>query len=188
MGPMRRRTLLFRLSALFWIGSGPLSGWGCSRRREGKPRDLPLLEPVVVPLSKLERPWKPVQFKARLSIPAPKGDRLVIIPGVLLRVGPGAAKGEPGAIRAYSLLCPHEYCPVNLVEDPRMIRLDSGRPPPEHPLLFCPCHFSVFDPEENGLRLSGPAERGAYRFSFREEGGSAVIEAVESGVTRLFGR
>lgn len=49
-------------------------------------------------------------------------------------------------IVAYSAICSHEGCPVNMWE-------------PERHNLFCSCHGSQFDPRDNGTVVDGPAPR-----------------------------
>jgi len=57
---------------------------------------------------------------------------------------------------------------------------------PDHPLLVCPCHFSVFDPLQDGDVLNGPAHRGLYRFRLATSGTKIQITQVEEQVLTLF--
>ena len=66
-----------------------------------------------------------------------------------------------------------------------MVRLESGTVP-DHPLLVCPCHFSVFDPLQDGDVLNGPAHRGLYRFRLATSGTKIQITQVEEQVLTLF--
>lgn len=66
-------------------------------------------------------------------------------PCILLKTGQRVAGGvgPDGDIVAYSLLCSHRGCVV--LHDP------------EHNVLRCPCHFSMFDPERSGQMICGQA-------------------------------
>ena len=149
-----RRTLLGRCLALL-----ALPPEKTSYRR--------LVTPVVVPLSEVAKPWRPVAFTAV----APQRR----LQGILLRM--------PKVLKAFCLMCPHEICQVSFTEDTQSVRVEDG-PRPDHPLLVCPCHFSVFDPLAEGARIAGPAHRGLYRFGLRIRRQTVEIREVEEGALR----
>ena len=51
---------------------------------------------------------------------------------------------------------------------------------PTHPFFECGCHSSVFDPQDDGARLSGESPRGLYRFRIAGVSDSVVeINEIE---------
>jgi len=141
---------------------------------------LDLRAPVVVPSRRIADPWSAVHFDARVRRPD-STDVDVLLKGVAVRTVAADGRGE---VKAFCLLCPHEICNVEYVIDTAQVRLDAG-PPPQHPLLVCPCHFSVFDPLADGARISGPAFRGLYRFATRVMRETVEIIQVEEDVLTL---
>jgi quinol---cytochrome c reductase iron-sulfur subunit len=81
-------------------------------------------------------------------------------PLVIVRLDPSAlrlpsdrANWAPQGIVAYSKICTHAGCAINLYRKPTF-------PPVEaKPALVCPCHYSTFDPATGGTVLFGPAGR-----------------------------
>lgn len=144
-----------------------------------------LEQPVSVPLRELVHPWQTVEFLARCpSIGLPDG-KVVSIPldGMVIRLPLHAGESIDQQLKAYSLVCPHEWCTLRLVTDMRDIIYAEARV--NRPVLACPCHFSAYDPVQDGERLAGPARRGAYRFQFHVDGDAVVITDVEIDVIRL---
>ena len=65
----------------------------------------------------------------------------------------GRESWAPHGIVAYSKICTHAGCAVNLYRTPTF-------PPTEpKPALVCPCHYSTFDPATGGTVIFGPAGR-----------------------------
>ena len=81
-------------------------------------------------------------------------------PVVVVRLDPSQIdlpRGRRGwAVRgivAYSKVCTHAGCAINLYRKPLY-------PPAEpRPALVCPCHYSTFDPATGGTVIFGPAGR-----------------------------
>jgi ubiquinol-cytochrome c reductase iron-sulfur subunit len=73
---------------------------------------------------------------------------LIGSPLVVVRIGPG----KRGVV-AYSKICPHAGCAVSLYRKPTFPDVQPK------PALVCPCHYSTFDPAQNGKVLFGPAGR-----------------------------
>jgi nitrite reductase/ring-hydroxylating ferredoxin subunit len=145
-----------------------------------------LREPVEVPVPAAS--WETVGFKAWL-VPRPEDGLsmpLLLLNGFALRVPLEGDAGET-VVHAFCRTCPHEICDVDFVEDTSRIRIDSGAAPPEHPLFFCVCHESVFDPTREGAHISGPAPRGLYRFAFDLDAGTIRIKSVEDAVLARLG-
>jgi ubiquinol-cytochrome c reductase iron-sulfur subunit len=81
-------------------------------------------------------------------------------PLVIVRLAPAALKlpperadWAPQGIVAYSKICTHAGCAINLYRKP------TFPPVQDKPALVCPCHYSTFDPATGGTVLFGPAGR-----------------------------
>ena len=67
---------------------------------------------------------------------------------------PSARQGwAPNGILAYSKICTHDGCAVNLYRKPTFPVVQP------RPALICPCHYSTFDPARAGEVIFGPAGR-----------------------------
>ena len=136
-----------------------------------------LAGPVEVSLEDVTASGSAAPFRAWVEAPGtPAGE--LLLRGTLWRL-------DSGSLDAFSLLCPHEICEVERVADGAMLPQQSVALP-RRPLLACPCHFSVFDPEGRGERLTGPAPRGLYRFGFDVVGDRARIDRVEASLIDRF--
>lgn len=141
---------------------------------------IDLKDKISLPLSDLTEVWGNRVFEA--WIPS-SGSNDKLLKGLLLRVSE-PKQGDPG-LRAFCVYCPHEVCEVSLVIDSKTVRLDSGLVP-EHPLIVCPCHFSAFNPLDDGVNISGPAFRGLFRFRVITRDDRIHITQVEKKVLTLF--
>jgi ubiquinol-cytochrome c reductase iron-sulfur subunit len=63
------------------------------------------------------------------------------------------ANWHVGGILAYSKICTHAGCTINLFRYPLYEPTSPG------PALVCPCHYSTFDVTTGGNRIFGPAGR-----------------------------
>jgi ubiquinol-cytochrome c reductase iron-sulfur subunit len=72
---------------------------------------------------------------------------------VELKLPPGRATWAPDGILAYSRICTHAGCAIELYRKPRF-RVVEPRP-----ALVCPCHYSTFDPATGAGVIYGPAGR-----------------------------
>ena len=79
---------------------------------------------------------------------------------VVLRLDPsklelpaGRADWAPEGILAFSKICTHAGCAIDLYRNPKFPVLEP------HPALVCPCHYSTFDPFTGGKVIYGPAGR-----------------------------
>jgi len=70
-----------------------------------------------------------------------------------LRLPPGRADWAPEGILAYSRICTHAGCAIELYRKPRFPALEPK------PALVCPCHYSTFDPATGATVIFGPAGR-----------------------------
>jgi ubiquinol-cytochrome c reductase iron-sulfur subunit len=89
------------------------------------------------------------------------GDReQLAAPLVLVRLQPRALRlpsdrrgWAPSGILAYSKICTHAGCAINLYRTP------TYPPTQPRPALVCPCHYSTFDVAAGGAVIFGPAGR-----------------------------
>ncbi len=167
---INRRGMLWRclsFLALCW----PFSiAWSAPLFQYRRPKS-----PITVPLEQVAEPWRPVPFQAFFPAPDPSADPPeVLLKGILLRLP--QSEGSGTELKAFCLNCPHEGCFVNLTEDTELEHVAPGVKS-DHPLMVCPCHYSVFDPLADGARVFGPADRGLYRF--RLQTGPQKVEIVE---------
>jgi arsenite oxidase small subunit len=116
----------------------------------------------VVALREVQ-PWKPIPFTYPEDEPA-----------VLLDVGKEVEQGvgPRRSILAFSALCQHMGCPVNLDERRRV--------------LVCPCHASRFDPLLRGAAVAGPATMGLPRIALDVRDGTIWAVGVAEGL--VYGR
>lgn len=187
---MNRRAMLWRclsaagLSCRFRWAAGMFALCG-KPAVPARPRYRRLKQPVVLPLQSVDELWRPVCFTAHCRKIRPAGGPSadLLLKGILLRLpAPQAARLE-WRLKAFCLICTHELCELNFVEDPRSVReVPASRW--NAPVLVCPCHFSVFDPLADGGLISGPAERGAYRFLLTVHGKRVEIREVEEAALR----
>ncbi len=166
-----RRAVLWRCLSFLGLCSSLASG---ALARQGGYRKLD--SPVVLPLEDVAEAWHPYPFNAYFSAQQMAGgpSENILLKGVVLRM-PQRSGTE---LKAFCLHCPHELCFVNFTEDAEL-GLVAPAVEQDHPLFVCPCHFSVFDPLADGARVSGPADRGLYRFRLRVRRSGVEIVEVE---------
>ena len=70
-----------------------------------------------------------------------------------LKLPPGRANWAPQGILAYSKVCTHAGCAIDLYRNPKFPALEPK------PALVCPCHYSTFDPYDGAKVIYGPAGR-----------------------------
>ena len=81
-------------------------------------------------------------------------------PIVIVRLSPsslhlpdGRGGWAPAGILAYSRICTHAGCAIDLYRKPTFPAVEP------RPALVCPCHYSTFDPATGGTVTFGPAGR-----------------------------
>jgi ubiquinol-cytochrome c reductase iron-sulfur subunit len=84
---------------------------------------------------------------------------LIGSPLVVVRIAPGNA-----GVVAYSKICTHAGCAVSLYRKPTFPDTQPG------PALVCPCHYSSFDPAQDGKVIFGPAGRALPRLPLEIDG------------------
>jgi ubiquinol-cytochrome c reductase iron-sulfur subunit len=70
-----------------------------------------------------------------------------------LELPPERSDWAPRGIQAFSKICTHAQCAVNLFRKPLYPPLEPG------PALVCPCHYSTFDVRRAAKVVFGPAGR-----------------------------
>jgi ubiquinol-cytochrome c reductase iron-sulfur subunit len=70
-----------------------------------------------------------------------------------LKLPPERATWAPYGILAYSRICTHAGCAIELYRKPRFPVVEPK------PALVCPCHYSTFDPARGAAVIYGPAGR-----------------------------
>lgn len=126
--------------------------------------DNPDFEPrpelLVANLSAFGAVWDSVTFEL-----APATADQLPVPAVAVRL-PGPIPGgvaldtslnvASAYLAAFSRICTHQHCIVSLNRDIDAINLGFNYNT-QHPALTCACHLSVFDPQQGGKVVSGPA-------------------------------
>jgi Rieske Fe-S protein len=206
---LTRRRLLEVLTGLPVIGGilAVLSPLLRYLKPNDKPYEVPLTRAdtpsggaqVVGKITSLAKPWDYFYFTyvQKFVQYDQAGYEAENIPGVAIRLpmkvrftnaqGFGGYSGETDIV-LFSRICPHLGCIFNFIPDWHNVTSGYGgfvpRKGEQHPLMACPCHFSIYDPEypnDPGNVISGPAPRGAryFRFEIREE--DIVVTAAEVG-------
>jgi Rieske Fe-S protein len=144
------------------------------------PSDQPAaLESVTFKDSDFPADWTCLEFMFQQSYKEynPESQEVRKIPGFILKL-PG------GDVVAYSRICPHLGCIFKFVPNPADVASGYNYKPPaghEHPYFCCPCHFSVYDPLQNGKVVSGPAPRPPRSFTIEKQAGTYKIVSLEAG-------
>jgi Rieske Fe-S protein len=92
---------------------------------------------------------------------------------MLVRFDPTTLNGETrehaaGGVLAYSGVCTHQGCPVNMWSK-------------ELSAFFCSCHGSTFDPKDGGEVIAGPAPRPLPALPLKLDDGVLVVAAAFTG-------
>jgi ubiquinol-cytochrome c reductase iron-sulfur subunit len=77
----------------------------------------------------------------------------------------------PQGVMAFSKICPHAGCAINLYRYPLFAARSPG------PAFVCPCHYSTFDPRTGGNRIFGPAGRALPQLPLALDSGGLLIAA-----------
>lgn len=173
----RRRfiTWLWRLPVLAALGGG---GWAAWRyysvhymRQSANPEpEFNAFEPLqLATVAELAQPWAAVEsVYANLPVIA------LNVPEPL----PGGLELPQGNLIAYSRICTHQGCPVQLSRDTEAVAFAFNYRS-QHPSLVCHCHLSVFAPDLAGVAVSGPAMRALPRIRLELAGDAVLATGVE---------
>ncbi|MFC4452203.1 ubiquinol-cytochrome c reductase iron-sulfur subunit [Deinococcus sonorensis] len=129
----------------------------------------------VAALPQLDREWAEVQF-------AYAGRPCTVLRLPEATLGGLSAGGQHYA--AFSRVCTHLGCPVNLVRDVEVLAFSfnyrAPNPQDQHPQLGCPCHFSVFDPLRSGEAVFGKAHLPLPRVRLERRGDALWATGIEA--------
>lgn len=104
------------------------------------------------------------------------------LPGIAIRLPktvPTSLAVEGAHYAAFSRVCTHQACIVDLNTSPEAVALGTNYRP-DAPALVCPCHLSVFLPLESGKAVSGPAVRPLSRLRLKREGDTLYAVGLET--------
>ena len=93
---------------------------------------------------------------------------LVRLPPSELELPAGREGWAPQGILAYSKICTHAGCAINLYRYPLFPEAEP------RPALVCPCHYSTFDPATGGTVIFGPAGRALPQLPLAVDGGGLL--------------
>jgi ubiquinol-cytochrome c reductase iron-sulfur subunit len=79
---------------------------------------------------------------------------VIRLPGSMIHLPAARRTWAPQGILAYSKICPHAGCAINLYRYP-LDEQTADFPP----AFTCPCHYSTFTPGDGGKLVFGPAGR-----------------------------
>ena len=138
--------------------------------------DLPIsLKPVEFNLSEFPNPFdhKAFNFSQANKEFTALGKQINEIPGFVVKL-------PSGEFAIYSRICPHLGCVFNYVQNPDDVAKGYNFRP-QGPVFACPCHLSVFDIQQEGKVVSGPAPRPPRKFVYKIENNKLVISDLETG-------
>ena len=141
----------------------------------------------VAKVSELKQPWSSASFTYRVKREIPdvyKKKTLVeeSIPGLVVRMPDELADksgGVKGKFRVVDLHCTHERCVATYVTDNSEIRALADLSP-KNPVVYCPCHRSVFDPAEGEKVIKGPAKAPLWKFDFDIKGDDIMVTGLDA--------
>lgn len=160
------------------FGAFGYMGWYAHRVTTGKHKaGPPKFEAApakrLAALSDLKEDWAEVNFDYESR------------PCTLLRL-PKAVEGglevNGQHYAAFSRICTHLGCPVNLIKDTEVLAFAFNYRPPldeRHPQLGCRCHFSVFDPLQAGESVFGKAKAPLPRVRLEVRGEDIYATGIE---------
>ncbi len=79
---------------------------------------------------------------------------VIRLPQSMINLPPARRDWAPEGIMAFSKICPHAACAINLYRYP-LDETTANDPP----AFTCPCHYSTFTPGDGGNLIFGPAGR-----------------------------
>lgn len=160
------------------LGAFGYMGWYAGKvtfgkKEAGKPQFERSDSQPLAELTALENVWDSLDFKyagrecVLLCVPIP-------IEGGLSHAGRHYV--------AYSRVCTHLGCLVNVVREEEVLAFAFNYRPPEgakHPQLGCRCHFSVFNPLKGGEAVFGKANSPLPRVELSINNGKIYAIGIE---------
>jgi Rieske Fe-S protein len=141
----------------------------------------------VAKVSQLERPWSTVSFEYFIKVQGKdiKGDtiREEYLPGIVVRLPDDVAQQRGGGVKSrfevVNLYCTHQRCKTAFIRDPNEIQSMIGQKV-AHPVFYCPCHRSLFDPTKSAEPIKGSeAKEALWKFNFEVKGDDIVVTGVD---------
>lgn len=141
----------------------------------------------VAKVSELKQPWSSVSFTYRVKrqIPDVYKKQTTVeesVPGLVVRLPDEIADkggGVKGKFRVIDLHCTHERCVATYVADNSEIRALADMSS-KNPVVYCPCHRSVFDPAAGEKVIKGPAKAPLWKFDFDIQGDEIVVTGLDA--------
>jgi ubiquinol-cytochrome c reductase iron-sulfur subunit len=96
---------------------------------------------------------------------------LVRLDAADLELPPDRSDWDADGVLAFSKICTHAGCAINLYRYPLFAPQSPG------PALVCPCHYSTFDPATGGERIFGPAGRALPQLPLGLDGAGKLVSA-----------
>lgn len=160
------------------LGAFGYMGWYASRVTFGKhqvgaPRFEGAAAQSLAALSDLKDDWADLNFDY-----AGRPCTLLRVP----RPVEGGLEVDGQHYVAFSRICTHLGCQVNLVKDEEVLAFAFNYRPPKgerHPQLGCRCHFSVFDPLKAGEAVFGKAKAPLPRVRLERRGDALYATGIE---------
>jgi Rieske Fe-S protein len=119
-----------------------------------------------------QRAWEKVEFTY--------ADAGRSFPGIAVRLPEMAG----GGLCAVCSICPHMGCIFSYATDyddvGSMIGLRLS-----HPVFFCGCHESAYDPLRIDKVLHGPSPRPPWLFTVQEDAADMIVTAIEAGAGEI---
>lgn len=123
----------------------------------------------IVDVSELAEVWDSVEFT-------------YLTPSILVRLPrliPGGITVDDKHFAAFSRICTHQGCIVNLNKNLEAVAVAFNYRSDE-PVLSCQCHFSVFDLDLAGKAVSGPAVKPLPRIRLEHRNNALYATGTES--------
>jgi nitrite reductase/ring-hydroxylating ferredoxin subunit len=139
-------------------------------------------------LGALSRPAATAAQTLRVPAPQQAWDMVEFTYVDAQRSFPGIAVRLPNAtgagLIAVCSICPHMGCLFKYETDYEDVGNMIGMKL-THPVFFCACHSSTYDPLRNGEVISGPSQRRPWRVSVQEEPPDMVLTGIEPGAGEI---
>lgn len=179
---MNRRALLEKwwlvpvgLTASAFAGMGLYALRVTRKSVPGTPQFQMAAAQKVAALSGLGQDWTEVSFTY-----SGRPCTLLRLPAATL----GSLEVAGAHYAAFSRVCTHLGCPVNLVRDTEVLAFSFGYrapdPADQHPYLGCPCHYSVFNPLRSGEAVFGKAHLPLPRVRLERRGDDLWATGIEA--------
>lgn len=178
---VERRTLITWLWRVPVLATLAGIGWGAweayhihfDKVRPEAPAFTPVTPQRITSLVELEPLWSTVPFMLTNGSSE--------TPALALRVPEAVAGGislDGRHYLAFSRICTHLGCPVNLNSDLETLAVAFNFRT-DYPALACPCHLSVFSPLQAGKAVSGPAREPLPRVQLERRGDALFAVGLE---------